>query len=149
MEQYLKCPKCQTEVKEYKNPFPTADIIICIGGKIVLVERRNPPHGWALPGGFVDYGESLEQAAAREALEETGLVVKNLRQFRAYSAPNRDPRFHTVSMVFIADAEGEPQGGDDALSARLFSPEALPEPLCFDHAKILADYLTSPLSHMM
>ena len=148
MEWYLKCPKCQTEVKEYKNPFPTADIIIRIAGKIVLVERRNPPHGWALPGGFVDYGESLEQAAAREALEETGLVVKNLRQFRAYSAPNRDPRFHTVSMVFIADAEGEPQGGDDALRARLFSPEALPDPLCFDHAKILADYLASSLSQM-
>ncbi|MBQ6668519.1 MAG: NUDIX hydrolase [Deltaproteobacteria bacterium] len=148
MERYLKCPKCQTEVKEYKNPFPTADIIIRIAGKIVLVERRNPPHGWALPGGFVDYGESLEQAAAREALEETGLVVKNLRQFRAYSAPNRDPRFHTVSMVFIADAEGEPQGGDDALRARLFSPETLPAPLCFDHAKILADYLASSLSQM-
>ncbi|MBR5346469.1 MAG: NUDIX hydrolase [Deltaproteobacteria bacterium] len=149
MEQYLKCPKCQTEVKEYKNPFPTVDIIIRIAGKIVLVERRNPPHGWALPGGFVDYGESLEQAAAREALEETGLMVKNLRQFRAYSAPNRDPRFHTVSMVFIADAEGEPQGGDDALRARLFSPEALPKPLCFDHAKILADYLASPSGQTM
>ena len=146
MEHYLKCPKCQTEVKEYKNPFPTVDIIIRIAGKIVLVERRNPPHGWALPGGFVDYGESLEQAAAREALEETGLMVKNLRQFRAYSAPDRDPRFHTVSMVFIADAEGDPQGGDDALKARVFSPEALPAPLCFDHAKILADYLASPLA---
>ena len=146
MERYLRCPKCQTEVKEYKNPFPTVDIIIRIAGKIVLVERRNPPHGWALPGGFVDYGESLEQAAAREALEETGLMVKNLRQFRAYSAPDRDPRFHTVSMVFIADAEGDPQGGDDALKARVFSPEALPAPLCFDHAEILADYLASPFA---
>ena len=146
MEQCLKCPKCQTEVKEYKNPFPTVDIIIRIAGKIVLVERRNPPHGWALPGGFVDYGESLEQAAAREALEETGLMLKNLRQFRAYSAPDRDPRFHTVSMVFIADAEGDPQGGDDALRARVFSLEALPAPLCFDHAKILADYLASPFA---
>jgi len=146
MERYLRCPKCQTEVKEYKNPFPTVDIIIRIAGKIVLVERRNPPHGWALPGGFVDYGESLEQAAAREALEETGLTVKNLRQFRAYSAPDRDPRFHTVSMVFIADAEGDPQGGDDALKARVFSPEALPAPLCFDHAEILADYLASPFA---
>ena len=149
MERYLKCPKCQTEVKEYKNPFPTVDIIIRIAGKIVLVERRNPPHGWALPGGFVDYGESLEQAAAREALEETGLTVKNLRQFRAYSAPDRDPRFHTVSMVFIADAEGDPQGGDDALKARVFSPEALPELLCFDHAEILADYLASPFGQMI
>ena len=149
MERYLKCPKCQTEVKEYKNPFPTVDIIIRIAGKIVLVERRNPPQGWALPGGFVDYGESLEQAAAREALEETGLMVKNLRQFRAYSAPNRDPRFHTVSMVFIADAEGEPQGGDDALKACVFSPETLPAPLCFDHAEILADYLASPFGQMM
>ena len=143
MERYLKCPKCQTEVKEYKNPFPTVDIIIRIAGKIVLVERRNPPHGWALPGGFVDYGESLEQAAAREALEETGLTIKNVRQFRAYSAPNRDPRFHTVSMVFIAEAEGEPEGGDDALKASVFSPEALPAPLCFDHAEILADYQAS------
>ena len=146
MERYLKCPKCQTEVKEYKNPFPTVDIIIRIAGKIVLVERRNPPHGWALPGGFVDYGESLEQAAAREALEETGLTIKNLRQFRAYSAPDRDPRFHSVSMVFIADAEGDPQGGDDALKARVFSPETLPAPLCFDHAEILADYLASPFA---
>ena len=146
MERYLKCPKCQTEVKEYKNPFPTVDIIIRIAGKIVLVERRNPPHGWALPGGFVDYGESLEQAAAREALEETGLVIKNLRQFRAYSAPDRDPRFHSVSMVFIADAEGDPQGGDDALKARVFSPGTLPAPLCFDHAEILADYLASPFA---
>jgi len=124
----------------YRNPFPTVDIIISIGTSIVLIERRNPPHGWALPGGFVDYGESLEEAAIREAQEETGLKVENLRQFRAYSDPDRDPRQHTISMVFTAEATGTPEAGDDAQNACLFPLDNLPTPLCFDHALILDDY---------
>ncbi len=123
-----------------RNPFPTVDIIIEVGDKIVLIERKNPPHGWALPGGFVEYGESYEEAAVREAKEETGLDVKLLCQMHLYSRPDRDPRFHTASLVFIARAEGEPEGGDDAASARLFDPHQLP-PLAFDHARIIQDYL--------
>jgi len=108
----------------------------------VLIERRNPPPGWALPGGFVDYGESYETAAAREAFEETGITVTNLRQFRTYSEPGRDPRFHTASTVFIATGEGRPVAGDDAGKAELFNRANLPE-LAFDHARILADYFAS------
>ncbi len=136
----LTCPNCGAAVKTFRNPFPTVDIIIRIDDQIVLIERANEPRGWALPGGFVDYGESLETAAEREALEETGLKVENLRQFRAYSDPQRDPRQHNISFVFIADAQGTPCGGDDAARARLFSLDALPAPLCFDHAQILEDY---------
>ena len=133
------CPSCNATVREWKNPVPTVDIIIEVKGEIVLIERKNEPFGWALPGGFVDYGESLESAAAREALEETGLSVNNLKQFRAYSDPTRDPRQHTISVVFTATADSEPVAGDDAKSAKLFSKDNLP-PLCFDHAKILTDY---------
>ena len=104
------------------NPVPTVDLIIRAGGGIVLVRRKNPPLGWALPGGFVDVGETLEAAAAREALEETGLVVRLERQFHAYSDPARDPRQHTISTVFLADADGVPRGGDDAAEARVFPP---------------------------
>jgi 8-oxo-dGTP diphosphatase len=139
-ENSLKCPQCGANVKEYRNPFPTVDIIIRIENKIVLIERRNFPHGWALPGGFVDYGETLEQAAHREAGEETGLKLCNLEQFRAYSTPERDPRHHTISMVFSATGEGITQAGDDATNARLFALDDLPAPLCFDHAKIIEDY---------
>lgn len=139
-ENHLKCPKCGALVKSYRNPFPTVDIIIRINDRIVLIERRLEPKGWALPGGFVDYGESLEDAARREAREETGLDLKNLRQFGAYSDPQRDPRQHNISFVFTADGEGVLQGGDDAAHAALFSLEDLPAPLCFDHDKILADY---------
>jgi len=122
------------------HPVPTVDLIIRAGGGIVLVKRRYPPLGWALPGGFVDAGETLEAAAAREALEETGLRVRLVRQFHTYSDPARDPRRHTISTVFLADAAGEPQGGDDAAEARVFPPGALPS-LVFDHAQIIADYL--------
>jgi 8-oxo-dGTP diphosphatase len=139
-EKHLKCPKCGALVKAYRNPFPTVDIIIRVENKIVLIERRQAPSGWALPGGFVDYGESLEAAALREAREETGLELKNLRQFGAYSDPQRDPRQHNISFVFTADGEGALRGGDDAARAALFSLDELPEPLCFDHARILADY---------
>ena len=135
------CPHCGKTTTAYRNPIPTVDIIISMGDKIVLIERLNPPHGWALPGGFVDCGESLEEAAVREAREETGLKIVNLRQFRAYSDPDRDPRQHNISMVFTADACGEVAAGDDAKAVRLFPRDNLPVPLCFDHARILNDYI--------
>ncbi len=126
--------------KKYRNPLTTVDIIIETENGIVLVERANPPHGWALPGGFVDYGESLEDAARREAEEETTLGVKLVEQFHSYSAPDRDPRHHTVTTVFIAKAEGVPEGADDAKRARVFSKDTVPEAMAFDHGKILSDY---------
>lgn len=135
----MRCPKCNEEIKVYRNPVPTVDIIIEINNSIVLIRRKNPPHGWALPGGFVDYGESYETAAAREAKEETGLAVKNLQQFRTYSDPDRDLRQHTATTVFIAQAGQHPMAGDDAAEAKLFTEKTLPE-LVFDHGKILADY---------
>ena len=123
-----------------KNPALTVDIIIRLPKGIVFIERENPPHGWALPGGFVDYGESVEQAAVREALEETGLHVRLTRQFLVYSAPERDTRQHTASVVFIADGAGTPVGADDASRAAIHSPESPPSPLVFDHADIIKDY---------
>ncbi|MEW6481675.1 MAG: NUDIX hydrolase [bacterium] len=126
---------------EYKNPYPTVDIIIEIEDKIVLIKRKNPPFGWALPGGFVDYGETLESAAIREAKEETGLDITLIRQFHTYSDPNRDPRFHVISTVYIAKASGEPIGGDDAEEARVFDKDKLPDNIVFDHKKIIEDYL--------
>jgi 8-oxo-dGTP diphosphatase len=123
-----------------RTPLVTVDVIIEVGGGIVLIERKNPPHGWALPGGFVDYGESLESAAVREAQEETSLNVQLVEQFYTYSDPKRDPRHHTVSTVFIARAEGVPHGADDAKSARVFTSEDLPDPLVFDHPQIVRDY---------
>ena len=105
---------------------------------IVLINRKNPPHGWAIPGGFVDYGETLEAAAVREAFEETSLEVRLVRQFHSYSDPARDPRQHTISTVFIATAAGAPAGADDASEARIFSIDDLPSPIAFDHADISA-----------
>ena len=124
----------------YRNPLLTVDIIIECQGGIVLIERRNPPLGWALPGGFVDYGESLEAAAAREAAEETSLEVCLVEQMHTYSDPGRDPRHHTVSTVFIAEARGVPVGGDDARKAEIFTAENLPDPIVFDHLSILKQY---------
>ncbi len=124
-----------------RNPLPTVDVIIEVDGGIVLIRRANPPHGWALPGGFVDYGESLETAAVREAREETGLQVDLTEQFHTYSDPGRDPRHHSVSTVFIGRAKGTPAGGDDAREARIVSVDDLPSPLAFDHGRILSDYL--------
>jgi ADP-ribose pyrophosphatase YjhB (NUDIX family) len=135
----MECPQCGHHLKNYKNPLPTVDIIIEIKGGIILIERKNKPFGWALPGGFVDYGESLEQAAVREALEETGLPINLKQQFKTYSTPDRDPRHHTISTVFIATAEGSPHAGDDASKVDIFIQQDLP-PLAFDHEKILADY---------
>jgi 8-oxo-dGTP diphosphatase len=136
----LTCPSCGSLVKRYRNPFPTVDIIIELLDGIVLIERKNPPHGWALPGGFVDYGESLEAAAVREAREETSLEVHNLRLLGCYSDPGRDNRMHTISTVYIAAGCGQPQAADDAADVGIFQLKSLPEPLCFDHAAILEDY---------
>lgn len=125
-----------------QGPFVTVDTIISVGGGVVLIRRTNPPFGWALPGGFVDYGETLEDAACREANEETGLAVRNLRLFCVCSDPGRDPRFHTISAVFTCRAEGAPRAASDAAAAEVMTPEqwrALP--LAFDHRKILDDYL--------
>lgn len=128
----------------YRNPTPTVDIIIELIDRphrpIVLIERKNPPFGWAIPGGFVDYGESVEVAARREAEEETGLKVELIEQFYVYSEPNRDPRQHTLSVVFIATATGEPQAADDAKNLGVFESWRVPANLCFDHDKILRDY---------
>ncbi len=130
----MRCPNCHEKIEVYRNPTPTVDIIIEVDTSIVLIKRKNPPYGWAIPGGFVDYGESYETAAAREAEEETGLQVQNLQQFRTYSDPDRDPRQHTASTVFIAQANKQPTAGDDAAEAKLFTKENLPE-LVFDHEK--------------
>ena len=122
------------------TPLLTVDIIIEIEDGIVLIERKNPPQGWALPGGFVDYGESLEKAAVREAKEETSLDVQLIEQFHSYSDPKRDPRHHTVSTVFIAKARGVPAGADDARAAKIFTKANLPGAIVFDHPRILRDY---------
>ena len=171
MKNQLSCPHCGTLVERYRNPFPTIDIIIRLlpgpdksplrdgnspdlsqdkteDGGIVLINRKNPPFGWALPGGFVDYGESLESAAIREAKEETCLDIELQYQLGAYSDPSRDPRYHTISVIFVANAAGEPEAADDAKDAGIFYRDSLPEPMAFDHGKILQDYfrLCSPKS---
>lgn len=126
------------------GPALTVDVIIRTRpGTIVMIRRKHPPEGWALPGGFVDAGESVEIAARREAYEETGLDVRRLTQFHLYSDPDRDPRSHTASMVFTAVAEGEPRGGDDAAEARVFPLDALPDRIAFDHRDVIADYVGS------
>ncbi len=122
------------------SPIPTADLIIEYNRGIVLIKRKNPPEGWALPGGFVEYGESLEAAAVREAKEETGLDVELLRQFHAYSDPKRDPRHHTITIVFLAKAKGNAVAGDDAKEIGVFSKDTLPEQIAFDHRDIINDY---------
>ncbi len=134
-------------MNERKHPVPAVDLIIEIrlpDGRrgIVLIERKNPPPGWALPGGFVDYGETLEQAAIREAREETSLNVELIRQFHTYSDPGRDPRRHTISTVFIARAEGTPEAADDARRTGVFTREEINFPLAFDHRQILDDYFS-------
>lgn len=126
-----------------REPFLTVDVIIEIKGGIVLIKRKNPPYGWAIPGGFVDYGESLEDAIVREAREETGLDIKLIRQFHTYSDPKRDPRHHTVSTIFIATTEGTPKAGDDAKEIGIFTRDTLPEDIAFDHGQILKDYFNN------
>ena len=140
----IPCPKCHHEIEIYKNPVPTVDIIIEVDlGGVILIKRKNPPMGWAIPGGFVDYGETLEEAAVREAKEETNLDVELVRQFHTYSDPNRDPRHHTISTVYIAKARGKPQAGDDALALGFFTESNLPDEIAFDHRSILRDYFRS------
>ncbi|MBW1813572.1 MAG: NUDIX hydrolase [Deltaproteobacteria bacterium] len=129
-----------TSNKSYRNPLLTVDIIIEINNFIVLIERTNPPHGWALPGGFVDYGESLEASAIREAKEETCLDVDLIEQLHTYSTPDRDPRHHTVTTVFLAQASGDPKAADDAKNIGLFTKDTLPDPIVFDHNRILDDF---------
>jgi ADP-ribose pyrophosphatase YjhB (NUDIX family) len=136
----LKCPHCGKVVEKYRNPIPTVDIVIEVEGGIILIHRKNPPHGWALPGGFVDYGECLEAAAVREAREETSLDVELVSQLGAYSDPSRDPRYHTISVVFIARAWGSPKAADDAAEVGVFDRVSIPKTLAFDHGKILRDY---------
>ena len=127
--------------EKFRNPLLTVDIIIELADhSIVLIERKNAPYGWALPGGFVDYGERIEFAAVREAREETSLEVALTEQFYTYSDPARDSRHHTVSTVFIATAQGVPRAADDAKAARAVREENLLAPLVFDHAQILRDY---------
>jgi 8-oxo-dGTP diphosphatase len=138
-------PETRFLAMTYRNPIPTVDIIIEMGDRphrpIVLIERKYEPLGWAIPGGFVDYGETMEAAARREAQEETGLTVELVEQFQVYSDPARDPRKHTISVVFLAIAQGEPVAADDAKALQLFEPWQIPQNLCFDHDRILQDYL--------
>lgn len=147
MELKKPCPHCGEEIVVYKNPAPTVDVIIHVPGAspeedgVVLVERSNEPYGWALPGGFVDYGETCENAAVREMKEETGLDVVLTGLFGVYSDPDRDPRSHTMSVIYsgIAQDIDSLAAGDDAAKAEVFPLNALPG-LVFDHGKILDDF---------
>ncbi len=140
----IKCPGCQNEIGVHQNPIPTVDIIIEIETKgIILIKRKNPPYGGAIPRGFVDYGESLEEAAIREAKEETNLDVKLVKQFHTYSDPKRDPRHHTISTVYIANSKGIPKAQDDAAEIGIFTESNLPGEIAFDHRSILIDYFKS------
>jgi 8-oxo-dGTP diphosphatase len=127
---------------QFRNPTPAVDVIIETPGGIVLIERAHEPVGFALPGGFVDEGETVEQAAIREAMEETGLDIELDELLYVYSDPTRDPRRHTMSTVFIAHCDGVPKGGDDAASAFTASPgQLLDYRFVFDHRRIIEDYL--------
>ena len=129
-------------VKLSGGPFVTVDAIIELADGIIIIQRSNPPFGWALPGGFVDYGESLEDAVKRETREETNLDLSGIKQFYTYSDPNRDPRFHTIGTVFIAKAKGEPKAGDDAEALKIIGLNEIKDlDFAFDHKKILQDYI--------
>ncbi len=134
------CPRCSHPVKIYKNPSLTVDCIIEKENQVLLISRKNYPFGYSLPGGFVEYGESVEQAVIRETKEETGLDIVEPKLFGVYSDPKRDPRSHTVSVIFYAKANGKAVAADDALGLDFFDFDNLPEPIVFDHLKILKDY---------
>jgi 8-oxo-dGTP diphosphatase len=129
----------------HKSPFPAVDIIIEMIDRperpIILIERHHRPYGWAIPGGFMDYGEPAEATARREAMEEIGLEIELVDLLQVYSDPTRDERQHTISMVYIATAKGEPKAGDDAKDAKIINIWEIPSNLCFDHDRILHDYL--------
>ena len=143
------CPHCGGEIVRYKNPEPTADVVIETRDEegrdaVYLIRRKNFPPGWALPGGFVDYGETVENAAVREAKEETGLEVKLKYLLGVYSDPNRDPRGHRISCVYVAEVVGgSPGAADDAADLKKFALDSLPpeDEIAFDHARILKDYV--------
>jgi ADP-ribose pyrophosphatase YjhB (NUDIX family) len=144
-----QCPNCHAELNRYRNPLPTVDIIIeCIdpdsaAPSILLIKRKNRPFGWALPGGFIDAGESAPAAALREAKEETDLAIEISSLLGVYSDPSRDPRFHTISMVYIATGEGVAKAGDDAAEIMFLNINSLPPKLAFDHLQIFEDYLAT------
>lgn len=144
MELPVNCPSCGQSVIAYKNPFPTADIVAIQDGKVLMILRKNPPSGWALPGGFIDYGESAESAAIRELAEETGLEATNLKLVGVYSRPGRDPRFHTLTVVYKASVNGFLNAGDDAQAAKWFDLHGLPEQIAFDHREIIMDAIMLP-----
>jgi 8-oxo-dGTP diphosphatase len=129
----------------YRNPAPTVDIIVELRDRpdrpIILIERLHEPLGWAIPGGFIDYGEAAETAGKREAMEEIGLEIELVELLGVYSDPERDPRQHTMSVVYIATATGDPKAGDDAKQVHIVNLWEIPANLCFDHGKILADYV--------
>lgn len=155
-----KCPKCGAICGDYRNPFPTVDIILTRGRSIAIIKRKNPPYGWALPGGFIDYGETAENAAIREAKEETNLDIVNPQLFGVYSDPARDPRAHTMSVVYHANAVGEARAQDDATEIKFVEIEhlvfgvfkdnatwkdkpSLEYALAFDHKKIVSDFFNT------
>ncbi len=142
MKREVSCPHCLKNFQIWDNPKPVVDIIIEMECGIVLIKRKNPPYGWAIPGGFVDYGESVEKAAAREAKEETGVIVDQLEILGVYSDPERDARVHTISTVFMARGSGILKADDDAAFAEVFDQNNLPTKLAFDHEKILNDYFS-------
>jgi ADP-ribose pyrophosphatase YjhB (NUDIX family) len=147
LNKIIYCPNCKAGIEVYKNPIPTVDIIIeGESNGVILIKRKNPPYGWALPGGFVDYGESLEEAAKREAKEETSLDLELIRQFHTYSDPGRDPRHHTITTVYIAKGKGIAHAKDDALEIGIFTLSTLPTEIAFDHHSILKDYFRQKIS---
>jgi ADP-ribose pyrophosphatase YjhB (NUDIX family) len=140
MGERLRCPRCDAVLDRFDQPRVTVDAVVRNdAGEFLLIERGHPPPGWALPGGFVDAGESLEVAVVRELREETGLFTRTLTQFHTYSDPTRDPRHPTVSTVFLVETVGTPRAGDDAVKVAFFPITGLPRPVAFDHARILED----------
>ncbi|MDR1857603.1 MAG: NUDIX hydrolase [Desulfovibrio sp.] len=143
MQKSVTCPHCKRSFKQFANPVPTTDVVIHYHGRgVVIIRRANPPLGYALPGGFIEEGEQAEAAAVREMREETGLDVELTGLLGVYSRPGRDPRQHTMSVVFVGSPRDPDaiKAGDDAAEAAYYQLDALPSPLVFDHAAILEDF---------